>query len=39
MEDHEIIALYWQRSEAAITHSKEKYGRYCFSLAQNILHT
>lgn len=37
MEDQQIIALYWQRCADAITHSKEKYGSYCFAIAQNIL--
>lgn len=37
MEDHEIIALYWERSELAIAESRKKYGGYCTSIAYNIL--
>ena len=37
MEDIEIIDLYWARSEAAIAESAKKYGRYCKSIANNIL--
>lgn len=38
MKDHEIIDLYWERKEAAITASTDKYGNYCHSIAYNILH-
>lgn len=37
MEDEKIIALYWDRSEAAISETDKKYGNYCFSIARNIL--
>lgn len=37
MEDQEIIELYWQRSEDAIVQTAQKYGRYCFTIAYNIL--
>lgn len=37
MEDKEIVQLYWQRSEEAITQTDRKYGSYCFSVAKNIL--
>ena len=37
MEDEEIVALYWARSEDAIRESERKYGPFCRSLAQNIL--
>ena len=37
MEDREIIALYWARNDRAIAASGEKYGGYCFTVAQNIL--
>ena len=37
MEDHEIIDLYFQRSEDAISRTDEKYGQYCFTVANNIL--
>ena len=29
MEDKDIIALYWARSEEAIRQTAEKYGAYC----------
>lgn len=37
MEDERIVDLYWERSEAAITETSEKYGRFCYSIAYNIL--
>ena len=37
MEDNTIIDLYWNRSEEAITQTDVKYGRYCYSIAYNIL--
>ena len=37
MEDAQIVELYWQRDESAIAETKHKYGRYCFSIANNIL--
>ena len=37
MEDREIIELYNARSESAITHTAEKYGNYCHTIAFNIL--
>lgn len=37
MDDLQIVELYWQRSETAITESEKKYGRYCHSIACNIL--
>jgi RNA polymerase sigma-70 factor (ECF subfamily) len=37
MEDEQIVALYWQRSECAIAETKTKYGNYCNSIAYNIL--
>ena len=37
MEDHEIVSLYWQRSENAIPETARKYGRYCAAVARNIL--
>jgi len=37
MEDEKIIDLYWNRSETAISETDQKYGRYCFSIAKNIL--
>ena len=37
MSDKEIVDLYWQRSEQAITETERKYGRYCHTIAYNIL--
>ncbi len=37
MEDEQIIALYERRSEDAIQHTAEKYGRRCYYIANNIL--
>ncbi len=37
MEDHQIVALYWQRNEHAIDATAAKYGRYCYTIALNIL--
>ena len=37
MNDREIVNLYWQRSEKAITETEQKYGRYCHIIAYNIL--
>lgn len=37
MEDSQIIALYFQRSEEAISATDRKYGSYCLSIAQSIL--
>ena len=37
MEDKRIVDLYWSRSEAAISETDRKYGKYCFSIAYNIL--
>jgi len=37
MEDDEIIKLYWERDEKAITETSKKYGAYCNSIAKNIL--
>ena len=38
MDDKTIVALYWERSEAAIAQSEQKYGKYCYRIADNILH-
>ncbi len=38
MEDKQIIDLYWERSETAISETANKYGRYCHYIAYNILH-
>lgn len=37
MEDNSIVDLYWARSEDAITETSEKYGKYCYAIAYNIL--
>ena len=37
MDDQRIIDLYWSRSEAAITETDRKYGKYYYSIAYNIL--
>jgi len=38
MKDIEIVELYWQRSEKAITATSEKYENYLYSISYNILH-
>lgn len=38
MEDKQIVDLYWQREESAITETQSKYGHYCHTVAYNILH-
>ena len=37
MDDEAILALYRQRQSSAITETDAKYGRLCFSVANNIL--
>lgn len=37
MEDQDIVRMYWERNERAITETSAKYGRYCTSIAMNIL--
>ncbi len=37
MEDNAIIGLYWNRSEQAIQETDQKYGGYCYTIAENIL--
>ncbi len=39
MEDVKIIELYWMRSEEAIRETQNKYGRYCHTVAYNILYS
>ncbi len=39
MDDNTIITLYFQRSETAIRESDKKYGAYCSTIANNILHS
>ncbi len=38
MNDAAIVTLYWERSERAIEETAAKYGRYCHSIAYNILY-
>ena len=37
VEDQQIVGLFWSRSEEALNAAAEKYGAYCFSVANNIL--
>lgn len=38
MEDNRIVDLYWTRNESAITETALKYGKYCYTIAYNILY-
>ena len=38
MEDKEIVALYFARSESAVAETKRKYGAFCRGIAYRILH-
>ena len=37
MDDKSIVDLYFSRNQDAIIHTDKKYGRYCYSIAYNIL--
>jgi RNA polymerase sigma-70 factor (ECF subfamily) len=37
MDDARIVELYWQRDERAVAETQNKYGKYCFTIADNIL--
>lgn len=37
MEDHQIITLFFERDEAAIEETQQKYGTYCRTIADRIL--
>lgn len=37
MDDTDIIALYFKRSQSAIKESRKKYGKYCRTISMNIL--
>ena len=37
MEDTAIIDLYWKRDERAIVETDHKYGKYCHTVAYNVL--
>ena len=39
MQDEQIIDLYWKRSEEAIRETDKKYGKYCGTIAWNILYS
>lgn len=39
MEDQKIVSLYWERNENAIVETHKKYGKYCYVIAYNILHS
>lgn len=38
LEDEKIIDLFWNRSENAVSQTKEKYGGYLLTISYNILH-
>lgn len=38
MEDSQILDLYFQRDQQAVVETDRKYGGYCFTLANSILH-
>lgn len=37
MKDNQIIELYWQRREEAISETDKKYGKFCYSVSYNVL--
>lgn len=37
MDDRQIIELYWQRDQSAISETKQKYGCLCYNIARNVL--
>lgn len=37
MEDHQIIQLFWQRNEEAVSAARDQYGAYCRSIALAVL--
>lgn len=37
MQDSQIIDLYWQRDESAISETDKKYGAYCLCVSRHIL--
>ena len=39
MDDTQIIELYWARAESAVAETAKRYGRYCHTIAHNILHS
>ena len=38
LEDSQIVELYWKKNVDAISETANKYGAYCFTIADNILH-
>ena len=38
MTDAQIVEMYWNRNEQAISVTAEKYGTYCYSVAYGVLH-
>ena len=38
VDDARIVELFWERDEAALAEIESKYGRYCLSVANGILH-
>ena len=38
MSDEQIIELYWQRDDQAIDETDNKYGKFLFRIAYNVLH-
>lgn len=39
MEDEKIVELYWERNEESIRQTEKKYGKYCYTVAYNILNS
>ena len=39
MDDEKIISLFWERNEDAIRQTEQKYGKYCYTVANNVLHS
>ena len=37
MEDSEIVQRFWERDETALSAVSEKYGKYCTTIARNII--
>ena len=38
VEDEEIVAMFFQRSESALKAVSQKYGGLCYTVSDNILH-
>ena len=38
MTDSQIVEMYWDRNEQAVTATSEKYSTYCYTVAYGILH-